>query len=204
MEAWGGVGGFEVVLRRREVHRLASSEKVSGKGQGQGQGAEGVTMRKGRRGGSSASTSTSASVSASRDGDDDHNDEEYADQEEGESSDDGDGDGTRKRRRRRPRIKTCPVPEWLRAETGRGKSFDEIRDIVKRIREDLTEQHRKIQTQKTKSKGKKEQVLFPDIEILPTFRPWVLEQAGRDAEDREGRGKMSRVSRKGAVQKVQR
>jgi hypothetical protein len=192
MEAWGGVEGFEVVLRRREKERLSASGSSTDKGEGKGEG-EGKKRTR-RRG---ASTLTSTSACASRDGDDD----EYADDEEedGEeaSSDDGDDAGKRRRRRRRPRIKTCPVPEWLRAETGPGKSFDEIRDIVKRVREDLTEQHQRCQT---KSAGKKEQVLFPDIEILPTFRPWVLEQAN---EDKEGRGKMSRVSRKGAVQKVQ-
>jgi hypothetical protein len=121
--------------------------------------------------------------------------EEYGDDEE-ESSD----DGKKKKGRRAPRIKACHVPEWLRAETGSGKSFAEIRAIVERIREDLTEQHR--QTQKTEGKGKsKEQVLFPDIEILPTFQEWVLEQANEDVKNTS---KKSRVSRKGAVQKVQR
>lgn len=176
MEAWGGVESFEVVLRRREVQRLSSSfaeQQASDK--------EGVRVRKGRRGGASASASACAS----------EGEEEHADDEE-ES-----GDG-KKRQRRKPRIKACPVPEWLRAETGPGKTFAEIRAIVERIREDLTEQHR--QAQKTKTKNK-EQVLFPDIEILPTFQEWVLEQANEDGENRR---EMSRVSRKGAVQKVQR
>ncbi|EAW23849.1 putative pathogenicity factor [Aspergillus fischeri NRRL 181] len=182
MEAWGGVESFEVVLRRREMNRISSAE------QRQGTDKKRVGLRKGRRGGG-ASASTSAGVS----GDEEDEEEEYGDDEE--ESDDG-----RKRQRRKPRIKACPVPGWLRAETGPGKSFAEIRAIVERIREDLTEQHRL--TQKTKGTGKsKEQVLFPDIEILPTFRSWVLEQA---KEDGENTSKKSRVSRKGAVQKVQR
>jgi hypothetical protein len=178
MEAWGGVESFEVVLRRREVQRLSSSSAEQ-----QDADKEGMRLRKGRRG------VTSASVCVSGD-----EEEEYGDDEE-ESSD----DGKKIKGRRAPRIKACPVPEWLRAETGSGKSFAEIRAIVERIREDLTEQHR--QTQKTEGKDKsKEQVLFPDIEILPTFREWVLEQANEDVKNTS---KKSRVSRKGAVQKVQ-
>jgi len=194
MEDWGGVESFELVLRRREMVRIEASSSGSSS---PATAKEGVGLKRTRRGGGSVSVSTSAS--ACPPGDDD----EYADEEE-ESSDDGRGKKKRGKRRR-PRIKTCPVPEWLRAQTGPGKSFDEIRAIVKRIREDLTEQHRKAQTQtqKTKGKGKKEQVLFPDIEILPTFRGWVLEQASRGA-DGEGTRKTSRVSRKGAVKKVQR
>lgn len=180
MEAWGGVESFEVVLRRREMERLSSAEQR----QGSGKKGTGRALRKGRRGGggggeASACTSTGASG------------EEYGDDEE--ESDDGG-----RRRRRKPRIKACPVPGWLRAETGPGKSFAEIRAMVERIREDLTEQQHRL-TQKTKGTGKsKEQVLFPDIEILPTFRSWVLEQATADGENTS---KKSRVSRKGAVQK---
>lgn len=162
------------------MERLSSAEQR----QGSGKKGTGRALRKGRRGGggggeASACTSTGASG------------EEYGDDEE--ESDDGG-----RRRRRKPRIKACPVPGWLRAETGPGKSFAEIRAMVERIREDLTEQQHRL-TQKTKGTGKsKEQVLFPDIEILPTFRSWVLEQATADGENTS---KKSRVSRKGAVQK---
>ncbi|PKX98084.1 putative pathogenicity factor [Aspergillus novofumigatus IBT 16806] len=190
MEAWGGVQSFEVVLRRREVQRLSSSSSA----ERQGTAMEGVAvaLRKGRgRGGRSSITSTSVSAACASGQEDE---EEYEDDEEESSG------GRKKKGRRAPRIKACPVPEWLRAETGPGKSFAEIRAIVERIREDLTEQHRQIQ--KSKGNGKsKEQVLFPDIEILPTFREWVLEQANEDVKNT---GKKSRVSRRGAVQKVQR
>ncbi|GIJ99381.1 hypothetical protein Aspvir_001513 [Aspergillus viridinutans] len=188
MEAWGGVESFEVVLRRREVERISSQQSS-----GVGVGVEGVRLRKGRR-----AVSISASACASGDDDGEYGAEEEEEEEEEEESSD---DGRKRRQRRKPRIKACPVPEWLRAETGAGKSFAEIRAIVERIRADLTEQHQRRQMQKTKSKGK-EQVLFPDIEILPTFRVWVLEQANEDGEGT--RKKSSRVSRKGAVQKVQR
>ncbi|GIJ82947.1 hypothetical protein Asppvi_001464 [Aspergillus pseudoviridinutans] len=194
MEAWGGVESFEVVLRRREVVRVSSSSSSSSLQQsgtkervGEGEGVDGLGLKRARR------NTTSASTSAYVSGDDE---EEHGDAEEEESSD----DGRKRRQRRKPRIKACPVPEWLRAETGPGKSFAEIRAIVERIRADLTEQHQRCQMQKTNTKSQ-EQVLFPDIEILPTFREWVLEQAN---EDGEGTRKMSRVSRKGAVQKAQR
>jgi hypothetical protein len=191
MEAWGGVESFEVVLRRREAERISSSsfwQQSAAK-----EGVEGVRLRKGRRS-VSTSVSVSASASACASGDDG----EYGAEEEEEESPD---DGRKRKQRRKPRIKAYPVPEWLRAETGPGKSFAEIRAIVERIRADLTEQHQRRQMQNTKGKSK-EQVLFPDIEILPTFRAWVLEQANEDGEGT--RKKSSRVSRKGAVQKVQR
>ncbi|KAF7167368.1 hypothetical protein CNMCM5623_000666 [Aspergillus felis] len=183
MEAWGGVESFEVVLRRREVVRVSSSSSSSlqqgNAKEGVGEDVDGVGVRLKHARRNTTSASTSAYVSG-----DEEEDERGDEGEEEESSDDG-----RKRQRRKPRIKACPVPEWLRADTGPGKSFAEIRSIVERIRADLTEQHQRCQMQKTKGKSK-EQVLFPDIEILPTFRAWVLEQAN---EDGEGTKKMSRA-----------
>ncbi|KAJ5459639.1 uncharacterized protein N7458_001191 [Penicillium daleae] len=101
--------------------------------------------------------------------------------------------------RRHPTAITAPVPEWLQREVGTGKSFDEIRNIVERIRTHLTkikneEDSKKLRRTKpnggaTLSKDDRKLaqnaayhernslVRFPDIEILPTFDPLVIEEA---------------------------
>jgi hypothetical protein len=109
--------------------------------------------------------------------------------------------------RRHPTAITAPVPEWLRREVGTNKSFAEIREIVKRIRSYLTrlqeeEDSKKQQQSKqngTVSFSKDEKkvahnaagrernslVRFPDIEILPTFHPDVMEDARRRAAEKK-------------------
>lgn len=73
----------------------------------------------------------------------------------------------------KPKDHTVPVPSWLRAEVGANKTFQDIRDIIERIRQYM-------QTLRDAYRP----VAFPDIEILPTFRAAVLEDGG--SEDDEG------------------
>ncbi|KAF3390377.1 hypothetical protein F1880_009340 [Penicillium rolfsii] len=100
--------------------------------------------------------------------------------------------------RRHPTAITAPVPDWLQHEVGTRKSFADIRQIVKRIRSYLTrlkkeEDSKKMARGKTSGaailakdektahnaahRERNSLVRFPDIEILPTFHPRVLEEA---------------------------
>jgi hypothetical protein len=111
--------------------------------------------------------------------------------------------------RRHPTAITAPVPEWLQREVGTEKSFNDIRHIVKRIRAYLTrlkqeEDSKKIARAKPSSaaalskddkkiaqnaayRERNSLVRFPDIEILPTFHPRVLEEA-RQRSSQKKRG----------------
>jgi hypothetical protein len=102
--------------------------------------------------------------------------------------------------RRHPTAITAPAPDWLQREVGRGKSFEDVRVIVEKIRKYLAgvqEQEHTKKNQKanlangTAVMSKDEKKLaqnsayreqnsllrFPDIEILPTYDVEVLEQA---------------------------
>lgn len=109
--------------------------------------------------------------------------------------------------RRHPTAITAPVPEWLQREVGTEKSFYDIRSIVRRIRSYLArlkreEDRKKVARGKpsgdaTLSKDAKKVahnaayrernslVRFPDIEILPTFHPRVLEEARMRASQKK-------------------
>ncbi|KAJ5475599.1 hypothetical protein N7539_007886 [Penicillium diatomitis] len=92
--------------------------------------------------------------------------------------------------RRHPTAFTAPVPDWLQREVGAGKSFDDIRGIVERIRRDMTDARQRengynqalADTSSSGSSAHRERqafTRFPDIEILPTFHSGVLaEQCG--------------------------
>ncbi|KAL1981762.1 hypothetical protein VTN96DRAFT_2189 [Rasamsonia emersonii] len=103
------------------------------------------------------------------------------------------------RRTKRSPNASAPVPSWLRDEVGDNKSFDEIRDIIKRIRE-------YIQAEQEANNY----VAFPDIEILPTFKPEFVDELADDNDSSDKPSKKStrrtnantRVSRRGAVKKV--
>lgn len=169
MKKWGGVESFELILRRREMLRVDNGDESS----------------------DNAEVSKSSKKAPSG--------------------------------RKNPTAIIAPVPDWLRAHVGRDKSFEDIRQIVSRIRQHLlvvrdaeraqsvqqstdgpaavnrsqdcvpyrrggtgaaaaaaaktgianshnngTSSHRRQQTSR---------VRFPDIEVLPTFRPWVLDAA---------------------------
>ncbi|KAI2786254.1 hypothetical protein POX_g08637 [Penicillium oxalicum] len=108
--------------------------------------------------------------------------------------------------RRHPTAFTAPVPNWLQQEVGSGKTFDDIRNIVERIRQDLANaRQQKINNKQSKEETGDSVALsdenrhvslstayrerqsfarFPDIEILPTFHPSV--QAQRRPLNRRG------------------
>ena len=143
LEEWGGVEGFEVVLRRREWERLrvcsfpflGGVDGGVGLDEGEGEGVGDV-----------------------------HGEEEDLQSDEGEDirgedEEDIQGEGEDERRRKRPTIHPSPVPCWLREETGSRKSFAEMRQIICRLRKDFED-----------SEGDEEKKQFPDVEILPIFR----------------------------------
>ncbi|OOQ83713.1 hypothetical protein PEBR_33559 [Penicillium brasilianum] len=109
--------------------------------------------------------------------------------------------------RRHPTAITAPVPDWLQREVGANKSFDDIRDIVRRIRayltaikeqedakresrtkvnavDNLTKDEKKV-AQNAAYRERNSLVRFPDIEILPTFHPEVVEDAKRRAAQKK-------------------
>ncbi|KAL1968175.1 hypothetical protein VTN77DRAFT_2010 [Rasamsonia byssochlamydoides] len=110
------------------------------------------------------------------------------------------------RNSRKGRNMSAPVPLWLRSEVGDNKSFDEIRNIIDRIREHIhaeQEAHNKV--------------AFPDIEILPRFNPEFFDETGDNDSNvstsrlqskkkgarRDKRATSNtRVNRKGAVKKI--
>lgn len=227
MERWGGVEGFEVMLRRREVERVDAAEHAEfvefadgGRGGRGGRGGHGgrggcrvlrsLRSRRGREGeeekgkeergncsmGSGSgprSTVTSlpplpspsvpfSSGRAQRT--DDHHDHQH----DNDTFSDGDDDyhtkstrnprptkrtsntkrATKTKLRKKPLISPSPVPDWLCHEVGPNKSFNDIRAIIHRLEEYLTG---------LREEGRKEEIRFPDIEILPSFREWVFENA---------------------------
>ncbi|KAE8152282.1 hypothetical protein BDV25DRAFT_138097 [Aspergillus avenaceus] len=175
MEGWGGVREWEVVLRKREVERLRAL--YGGVLQGRrrrvvGGGGEGCEDDLDESG----SGSSSGSVGMGRG-------------EEGEEEE--------RHQRRKPTVVTSPVPEWLLQEVGAGKSFAELRALVRRL---------KLHMAGLRENGASEQIVFPDIEFMPTFQAWVQpsvrpRQAPKQKVLRK-KGKGSRVSRKGAVKKT--
>lgn len=128
-----------------------------------------------------AETAGNAGVEAGTgddDGDDDDQDADYgqrrrtrrrpAPSSQAKRGGGGGGKGAQSKRRRKPIIAPAPVPGWLRHEVGPQKSFDEVRGVVQRLRDYLT---------RLQDEGRKDEIRFPDIEILPSFETWVLEGA---------------------------
>ncbi|CAG7924589.1 unnamed protein product [Penicillium olsonii] len=164
MEEWNGVIDFELTLRRREKIRVAEASIE--------QPARREIPKEERR-----------VIKATRPG------------------------------RKHPTAIIAPAPDWLRGCTGEHLSFDQIREIIERIREYMitlrirekeqqaqqddpfknstSAEHRKsalaIRTQSKrqtkvhpyKLRPSPSMVRFPDIEILPNFKPWVREAALR-------------------------
>ncbi|KAJ5624023.1 hypothetical protein N7510_000332 [Penicillium lagena] len=147
MMKWGGVESFELILRRREMLRVDNGDE--------------------------SSDNAGASKSSKK----------------------------APRGRKNPTAIIAPVPDWLRSHVGRGKTFEDIRQIVSRIRQHLLKVRDAERAQSVRhstngpatamtgtansnnngtSSHRRQQasrVRFPDIEVLPTFRPWVLDAA---------------------------
>lgn len=163
MEAWGGVESFELILRRREKMRVDDDCHEEDSKQSRAERGEEAAVPKTKRAQLASSTSG----------------------------------------RKRPTPVTAPVPHWLRGCVGRGLSFNDVREIISRVREHMAqlregEKNRQVQqavgrqsvgrSSATRTSRRSSldnlgqrtsRVRFPDIEILPTFRPWVLEAALR-------------------------
>lgn len=203
MERWGGVRGFELVLRRREVERVD-------KGYGQGEIGHARTRKSarvsatakcqeqgdGNEGGENGNTGSTSASSI----DHDHDHDQPSSDEHTCTNIKGKGKGCRKK----PNIESAPVPDWLRQEVGPNKSFEDIRGIVSRLLEYLTV---------LREQGRKEEIRFPDIEILPELEGWVFKmdrEMVKKARAAAGGGRKGgqvkkggkRVSERGAVQKV--
>ncbi|KAJ5621484.1 hypothetical protein N7528_006267 [Penicillium herquei] len=163
MEEWGGVEDFQLTLRRRELKRVAGEEEAAGDGQ----------LSVGVGGG-----------------------EESGGEGEGEGGEGVEGSPTpAERHRRHPVAQVAPVPEWLRQSAARNMSFGDIRRIVGQITGHMQQVAAAEQAEREAVAGPESRpqriletrVRFPDIEILPSFRPWVL-SAGLQQRERGDEG----------------
>lgn len=103
--------------------------------------------------------------------------------------------------RKHPTAVVAPTPEWLRQYCGRDMSFDDIRHVIIQIRDymmDLREKEKvqdaqadaMVPSASKKTEGLRQRpsrVRFPDVEILPRFKNWVIKaslakRAGRQAQ----------------------
>ncbi|KAB8233059.1 putative pathogenicity factor [Aspergillus alliaceus] len=190
MEKWGGVKGWEVVLRKRELERLTSyntcedgaivvdDQRRSEGGGGYGRRKDSVCENEGR------TLSSASSSSLSLYSDDPDPDLVFARKE------------ARSKKRKKPTILVGPVPGWLLGEVGRGKSFADLKGLVSRVRGEMDS---------LRAAGvAAERIVFPDIELLPTFQPWVLASVKKRRRTRGGgERKNSRTDGKGGVRRVE-
>lgn len=188
MEQWDGVESFEITLRRREILRVSEVELQGGSSQA-GPSRAGPSRAGPSNAGHGNRKKTSARARMKKP---------------------PTARGLTMRGRKLPRAVTAPVPEWLRDRVGRGKSFQEIREIVNRTHQYMVDMREEEKAQEeflsisagesSASAGRKSQWLparssskdlerqqgsrarFPDIEILPTFKSWVLDAALRQRE----------------------
>lgn len=158
MEEWGGVKSFLLILRRREQerrHNTNTDEDISGS-----------TTNSPRPPSGSGSAVKLSPIG-----------------------------------RRNPIAVTAPVPDWLLERLGSDLTFNDIREIIRQIRQHMEEVQRSneeaeeeaakdahsAEASKTKkgkarrgsststSKRTHNEVRFPDIEIIPIFEQWALE-----------------------------
>lgn len=185
MKEWGGVESFQLILRRREQERIDGASHQESNDNNASQ-----TSRN-----SSRSVSGSASSGLQR-----------------------------QVGRRNPRAVSAPVPDWLRERTGTGLSFDDIREIIHRVRQHMEELQRQgeegseepenvesANNSRTRKKSRRvvpkrpartprSPIRFPDIEIIPTFTQWALEEhqierkKKKEAEEEEQTQKNSSAS----------
>ncbi|KAJ5288931.1 hypothetical protein N7478_001961 [Penicillium angulare] len=182
IEEWNGVESFELTLRRRESMRVneadghATNGNRDSNGTGKNHRASGAARSENSRVGTSRMTNAG---------------------------------------RRHPTAVIAPVPEWLRKSTGPNKSFTEIRAIVDRIREYLAGLRDQERAQEARQEARQEagettsrssrgfrkfkkdkesqrhqisQVRFPDVEILPRFRDWVIQAGSKKRNQTEDNG----------------
>ncbi|RJE17432.1 hypothetical protein PHISCL_10231 [Aspergillus sclerotialis] len=195
MEAWGGIRGFRVLLRRREGARIRAGKAGVGCGDismdshssGSARGGNGPTegprrVTRSSTRGKSATTAIADSIS------------EVTSPRTSQNSPSSptltptpSPAGTTRSRaklRKRPTIASSPVPAWLRADTDPSaiRTFAEVRAIVNRVKADFEElRDRKLST--SAGEGKAVMPKFPDIEILPVFYEGIF------VEQQRGRGR---------------
>lgn len=158
MEQWGGVQSFQLILRRREQYRVDHSGHVR------------------KPNGNTSSRQPSKRSTGSSTSKEDN--------------------------RRTPRAVMAPVPKWLRERTGDGLNFNDVREIIHQVRQHMEDVRRNAEdgedatknsllnkhpgTEKKKSyrpsskrsatRTPKSPILFPDVEIIPIFKQWALDQ----------------------------
>ena len=162
MQDWGGVESFELTLRRREVLRVEEEELSRSP---QSERSDRVKRDKRVR----PKPSTNRTLSSGR---------------------------------KHPTAIVAPVPSWMMGCLGKGKTFQEIRDVIKAASaymQDMKDRQQQANqgssgnsTPTSNGKGKQpatpqkqsvsSSIRFPDIEILPTFKPWVHAQAQQRRE----------------------
>lgn len=135
------------------------------------------------------------------------------------------------RTRRNPCPVSAPVPHWLRERTASGLTFDDIREIIGQIRQHMEDQRRsqenveqvedvqpapsnsdgkankkkkgsRASPQSSSTRAQRTPIRFPDIEIIPTFKPWALKQHEEAQKLKKQKTKdKSGVKKKGGVRK---
>ncbi|PLB45844.1 hypothetical protein P170DRAFT_467047 [Aspergillus steynii IBT 23096] len=121
MEVWGGVRGFQVVLRKRALVHSGSTSSTSafggGDGDGDGEGDDGEGEKeKGKGKGKKLSTKRKSKSK---------------------------GKGKRPQKKRKaPAIHHAPVPDWLRHHLGEGRTFAEVRSMLDQLKGHLQEARR--------------------------------------------------------------
>ncbi|KAE8375528.1 hypothetical protein BDV26DRAFT_294999 [Aspergillus bertholletiae] len=207
MERWGGVQAWEVVLRKREMDRLKEMGEVVPSSPTTATATATATT--------STSTSTTPAhsdpttyVNDSRGNEHDHITPSPmsispSPMSSGPTTTTMTPSSTSSTgRRRKPTVTASPVPRWLLAKLGSDKSFTDLRDLVRHVREDIAD------SMGAEAEAAGGRVVFPDIELLPTFQPWVLEpvkmrRRRSGGRGRGGRGKKgSRVNGKGGVKRI--
>ena len=170
MQEWGGVTGFRVVLRRREMMRISSSGdgvETAGVGDeddevgdeddedGEGEAGPGTDDVEQKRKQTKTRSSTATGTK----------------QTTGKVA----GAGRAGRGRKKPSIPSAPVPAWLRVEASPTtiRSFDEVEGFVTRLMgelEGVTSGNGTGNGTGTGTAKKTVEVRFPDVEILPVFK----------------------------------
>jgi hypothetical protein len=163
MEDWGGVASFTLILRKREDIRTptdtttempvsasgCSSSRLDSAASGLASTSPNVSTRSRRAAAAAAAATTSEGSSSS-------------------------GPAPGPSPRKKSAKTSAPVPGWLRNELGSNKSFDEVRELIERIREHI---HGEQEQSTDGNNRRKINILFPDIEILPTFHRAVVDDA---------------------------
>ncbi|WEW60197.1 hypothetical protein PRK78_005682 [Emydomyces testavorans] len=168
MRAWGGVEDFNLQLRRRETQRSTENEDLD-----DGEHSTIVSADQ--------ASGDSITISTPRDNDEVPSPETAA-KEDCDLSSRGSPE-TPEPKKRSPKIVPRPVPDWLYDRIGNNKSFSEVLQMLRDLRQHLQQ-----------LVDDDHEAHFPDIEILPNLRQ-------QSPVVRTAAGKSRRVNSRGAVGK---